>query len=56
MRTTPRAGPRYRHRRRQDVRRVLLLKTRYHLYYCLDAETITVLAVWSALHGQQPKL
>ena len=41
-----------------SVRRVLLRKTRTHVYYSLDdeAELVTVLAVWGAPKRQGPKL
>jgi hypothetical protein len=40
------------------VRRVLLRKTRTHVYYSVDedAELVTVLAVWGAPKGRGPKL
>jgi plasmid stabilization system protein ParE len=40
------------------VRRVLLRKTRAHLYYSVDddAELVTVLAVWGAPKGRGPSL
>ena len=40
------------------VRRVLLRKTRAHLYYSVDdgAELVKVLAVWGAPKGRGPSL
>jgi len=40
------------------VRRVLLRKTRTHVYYSVDgdAELVTILAVWGAPKGRGPKL
>lgn len=46
------------HRRVPGVRRLLLLETRYHLYYVLDParDEVRVLSVWSAVRGRGPKL
>jgi hypothetical protein len=40
------------------VRRVLLRKTRTHVYYPVDhdAELVKILAVWGAPKGRGPKL
>jgi hypothetical protein len=40
------------------IRRVLLRKTRTHVYYSVDvdAELVTVLAVWGAAKGRSPRL
>jgi hypothetical protein len=40
------------------VRRLLLPRTRYHLYYAFDRPTavVQVLAIWSALRGKPPRL
>ena len=40
------------------VRRVLLRKTRTHLYYAVDGDAglVTVLAVWGAPRGRGPRL
>ena len=40
------------------VRKYLLPRTRYHVYYLVDhgRQTLFVLAVWSALRGSGPKL
>jgi hypothetical protein len=40
------------------VRRVLLRKTKTHVYYSVDddAERVKVLAVWGAPKGRGPKL
>lgn len=52
----PEAGPRYQSTEIPGLRRVMLRRTRYHLYYVYDAaaERVTVLAVWSALKGRTP--
>lgn len=43
---------------RPGLRRVLLQRTRYHLYYRHDEDSgeVVVLAVWSALRGRAPRL
>ncbi|WP_437959251.1 type II toxin-antitoxin system RelE/ParE family toxin [Sorangium sp. So ce119] len=56
LRTAPMAGAPYPHRKLRDVRRIVLQKTRYYLYYVIGADGVTVLAVWSALRGRAPKL
>jgi plasmid stabilization system protein ParE len=38
------------------VRRVLMRATRYHVYYRIDGDDVTVLAVWSAVRGRGPRL
>ena len=41
-----------------EVRRLLLPKSRYHLYYEYDADSkeLTVLALWGAVRGRRPPL
>lgn len=41
-----------------DVRRMLLVGSRYHVYYFVDAasEEVVVLAIWSAIRGRTPSL
>jgi len=41
--------------RNRPLRRLLLEKTRYHLYYVIVDERIEVVTVWSALRGRQPR-
>jgi plasmid stabilization system protein ParE len=38
------------------VRRVLLPKTRNHLYYTVEADAVVVLLVWGARRGRGPRL
>jgi plasmid stabilization system protein ParE len=54
----PDIGRRYRRRNIPGLRRFLLLRTRYHVYYFHDATRsfVTVLAVWSAVRGRGPSL
>ncbi|MBI4956906.1 MAG: hypothetical protein HY908_33125 [Myxococcales bacterium] len=54
----PSAGSYYRVVGGVRVRRVLLARTRYAVYYSLDAEAevVTVHSVWSTLRGRGPKL
>ncbi|MBI4611981.1 MAG: type II toxin-antitoxin system RelE/ParE family toxin [Planctomycetes bacterium] len=52
----PMAGRRYRHPHMTDTRRLLLRATRYHVYYRIDGDVLTVLAVWSACRGCGPDL
>lgn len=54
----PGAGVVYRVRGVPGLRRLLLPRTRYHVYYVHDpeAELVAVVAVWSAVRGQGPPL
>jgi plasmid stabilization system protein ParE len=38
----------------QGMRRILLPRTRYHLYYVVEGECVRVHAVWHASRGQSP--
>ena len=38
------------------TRRLLLRRTRYHIYFIGRAESLYVLAVWSVYRGRGPKL
>jgi hypothetical protein len=54
----PEIGTPYLERQSTVVRRVLLSKTKNHLYYTLDRTegVVMILAVWGAPRGQGPKL
>jgi plasmid stabilization system protein ParE len=52
----PTIGVRAKSERAAGVRRVLLKKTRYHVYYRVHDETLEVLAVWHARRGTGPGL
>lgn len=43
-------------RQRAGVRRVLLRRVRYFLYYTFDTQTVTVIAVWHTSRGNSPDL
>ena len=36
------------------VRRVVLRSTRHHVYYRVEKDTVTVVAIWSAVRGRGP--
>jgi plasmid stabilization system protein ParE len=40
----------------KSVRRLLLSRTHYHLYFVQETARVYVLAVWSAFRGRAPKL
>jgi len=40
----------------KNVRRMLLRRTRYHLYFIEQKERLFTVAVWSAYRGRGPKL
>jgi plasmid stabilization system protein ParE len=50
----PSLGVPARSERARDVRRVLLNKTKYHVYYRVRLGTLAVLSVWHAARGQGP--
>ena len=54
----PNVGPVYAMLDGQPVRRILMKKTRTHVYYGLDADgaLVTVYSVWGAPRGRGPKL
>ncbi|MSR62720.1 MAG: hypothetical protein EXS08_09795 [Planctomycetes bacterium] len=40
----------------RGVRRILLRKSRHHLYYRVARDAVTIVAVWSAVRGRGPSL
>jgi plasmid stabilization system protein ParE len=54
----PTAGPAYDSPEHGDVRRILLIRTQYHVYYVIDEKqrVVTVLAVWHVARGSGPVL
>lgn len=40
----------------RDVRRALMKRTRYHIYYRVLGDTLEVLAIWHTARGQGPGL
>jgi plasmid stabilization system protein ParE len=54
----PELGRRYPHPRVGGVRRLLMPRTRYHLYYVheVEDEALIVLALWSSVRGRRPLL
>jgi len=57
IRTNPGLGQLYRVVRGRQQRRVLMPKTKHHVYYRREtAERIMVLSVWSAVRGRGPRL
>ena len=51
---TPQIGLRY--RQKQDVRRLLLPNSSYHIYYEIKRDTVRVLVVWSAVRARGPRV
>ncbi len=41
--------------RERITRRVLLPRTRYHLYFRVDANTLVIVAIWHAARGSGPE-
>ena len=58
LETTPETGRVYPTVNERVVRRVLLPKTRHHVYYeiNLSRQEVRILIVWSAVRGRGPKL
>ena len=60
--TVPRAGSLYAHPRAAGIRRLLLLRCRYHLYYSIEPETdgpgeiVTIVSLWHTRRGAGPAL
>lgn len=52
--SVPLGGRVVRARGLRGVRRTLLRSTRYHVYYQVRKDTVTVIAVWSAVRGTGP--
>ena len=57
IKATPFLGSIYARKRDRAIRRVLMPKTKYHLYFRQDGpEVIRVLSVWGARRERGPKL
>jgi plasmid stabilization system protein ParE len=53
---TPQVGRTYRRSPVPGTRRILLKRTRYHVYYVPREQDVRVLAVWHAQRGSGPPL
>jgi plasmid stabilization system protein ParE len=57
IRTAPQLGIAYQAMRGREHRRVLMPRTRYHVYYRVVApDRVRIVAVWSAVRGRGPRL
>lgn len=52
----PEIGPVAQNVASQGIRRVLLRRTNYHLYYHAAPESVAVLALWHTSHGSEPEI
>jgi plasmid stabilization system protein ParE len=52
----PSLGAPARSERVRDVRRVVLRRTRYFVYYRVRVDTLQVLAIWHSARGEAPRL
>jgi plasmid stabilization system protein ParE len=54
----PQSGSVYREVSRTDIHRLVLPKTRYHVYYSIDeaARIVLIRAVWHTSRGRGPRL
>ena len=55
-RSNPSLGTGYPHESLPNLRRLLLRRTRFHVYYVVDDDTATVVAIWNAIAGRGPQL
>jgi len=55
---TPEIGPRFHRTRRTGIRRLLLRRSKYWVYYLYDANRaiVYILAIWSTFRGSDPDL
>jgi plasmid stabilization system protein ParE len=55
---TPRAGKAYRRSSSVSYRRLLLRRSRFHVYYVIDEATqvVSIVAIWNAVRGHGPEL
>lgn len=58
VRRNPGVGTSWPTARRPDLRRVLMPRTRHHLYFRVDVarQVVEVLAIWGAPRGRRPAL
>jgi hypothetical protein len=56
LKTAPDSGQQFHYRRGRLIRRWLMKKSRYHVYYCHDPAThvLEIRAIWSAARGHGP--
>ena len=52
---TPFVGVRHARRRGRNVRRILLPRTRHHVFYVVGKQGVFILAVWNAMRGSGPR-
>ncbi len=55
IRSQPGLGARY-ESAGAGVRRVLMRRTRYHVYYAQEGDEVVLVSVWGAERGRGPKL
>jgi plasmid stabilization system protein ParE len=55
---TPRAGKAYRRATSASYRRLLLRRSRFHVYFVIDeaAQVVWIVAIWNAVRGHGPEL
>lgn len=53
----PHAGARYGAEDLREMRRILMMRTRYHVYYTVDdeAQLVRIHAIWHTSRGQGPR-
>lgn len=52
----PASLPLYRREGDADVRRILLRKARYAVYFCVEPDHVLIVAVWHTARGSGPPL
>lgn len=56
IREQPNLGRPYYGASEDEVRRVQMATTRYHIYYALKEDEVVILSIWGAVRGRGPKL
>ena len=52
----PGVGERVLHSRISGIRRLLMSRVRYHLYYFVSDDSVEILSLWHASRGRMPDL
>ncbi len=52
----PSIGSLHERKRGRDIRRCRVGKTPYYLYYVVEAEAVSILAIWSAMRSEAPPI
>jgi hypothetical protein len=56
LEATPTMGLYFDHVGKRAILRVLLIKSRYHVYYAVDDDEVEIVSIWSAQRPEGPRL